>query len=269
MDGPGLPQLLEAIEVRSAQIVEALVACSEAGLRGASLLPGWDRLTIACHLRYGAEALRSMTEATVAGERASYYPGGRDRQRPATLRPRPVETPAAVVESLARLGGELSRTWRSLTTAAWQREVREPDDHRDLGPLPLARLPLLRLTEVEVHGCDLDLGLADWSQVFVDSALAFRIRWLNDRRANHRDFDDGLSGSWLLVATDGPTHRVDVDGESVEANVANDHDDADAVIRGTSRDLLALLLGRPTLEPLTYRGDRDLGDAFTRAFPGP
>lgn len=268
MSAAGLPELLGAITVRSDQIVGALSECSGSDLRSPSLLPGWDRLTIACHLRYGAEALTSMTQATLAGEPASYYPGGRARQRPVTLRPRPGEDPVAVVGSLSQVSDQLAETWRPLAATDWRREVREPDDNRDLGPLELARLPLLRLTEVEVHGTDLDLGLPDWSGVFVRTALAFRVQWLNTRRANHRAFDEDLAGSWVLAAVDGPSHEVIVDGEAVETQVV-DHDDADAVIRGSSRDLLALLLGRPTLEPLTFEGDPDFAAAFTRAFPGP
>jgi hypothetical protein len=63
--------------------------------------------------------------------------------------------------------------------------VIEPSDRKDLGQTPLGLLALLRLTEVEVHGTDRDIGLPDWSDIFVSTALHRRLTWLNTRRANH------------------------------------------------------------------------------------
>lgn len=45
----------------------------------------------------------------------------------------------------------------------------------------LGMLAVLRLTEVEVHGFDLDIGCTPWSEVFVDVALPTRIRRLATR----------------------------------------------------------------------------------------
>jgi hypothetical protein len=41
------------------------------------------------------------------------------------------------------------------------------------------------------------------------------------------------------------------------------------VIAASSRDLLALLLGRPLAESPQWSGDTAFGEAFTAAFPGP
>jgi hypothetical protein len=133
----------------------------------------------------------------------------------------------------------------------------------------LARLALLRLTEVEVHGSDLTLGLDDWSETFVDAALPFRVQWLNTRRANHRAYDGDARGSWLLRSTDGPDYVVAVDGLQVEARVTETPIDARATVVASSRDLLALLLGRPTRRPLRWTGDVEFGNRFSSAFPGP
>lgn len=269
VSGADLPELLEAVAVRTRQVLGALSACSEVELLGASSLPGWDRLTIACHLRYGARALNSMTLDTLADRPASYYPDGRLGQRERTLHPAAGETLGDVVESLSQSSSALEAAWRRLGSSDWQRQLREPDDNPDLGVLPLVRLPLLRLTEVEVHGTDLDLGLPDWSHVFVDAALPFRIRWLKIRRTNHRAFNDAFNGSWLLAATDGPSYIVSVAGENVETRPADEHEACDATIAASSRDLLAMLLGRPMLQKPRYTGDQDFGQAFTNAFPGP
>jgi hypothetical protein len=170
---------------------------------------------------------------------------------------------------LQRLNRELERAWGALDTAAWDREVNEPEDNPDLGTIPLSGLPLLRLTEVEAHGSDLGLGLDDWSDLFVRAALPARLRWLSVRRTNHRTFDRNLQGTWLLVAVDGPTFMVSVTGDVTDSRPADPTSAATAVIEATSRDLLALLLGRPFIEAPRIRGDVKFGGAFGAAFPGP
>jgi uncharacterized protein (TIGR03083 family) len=261
--------LRTAVAHRTAQIVEALGALDDDALLALSELPGWSRLTIACHLRYGADAFCRMTHAAIAREPVAYYREGRELQRPSTLVPQAGERPIDVVTSLARHSAELNEAWSSLDEDGWQLEVTEPHDNRDLGDLAVDRLPLLRLTEVEVHGSDLGLGLPDWSSVFVRVAVPFRLDWLNTRRSNHRDVDAQLEGSWLLVATDGPTYLVTVNGNTVDSHPATSSSPARAVVEATSRDLLALLLGRPFRAPPRVSGDTAFGHAFSRAFPGP
>jgi uncharacterized protein (TIGR03083 family) len=257
------------IDHRTARIIEALSKLDESGVATASLLPGWNRLTIACHLRYGAAALMAMTEATLAGLPASYYPQGRAEQRPHTLLPNIGERPSDVVGSLARTSERLSHVWSSLHDATWNLQVIEPAENLDLGPTTLGRLALLRLTEVEVHGSDLGLNLEDWSSVLVDLALPMRLEWLNVRRGNQNDVDVGLEGSWLFIASDGPTYRISVSKGAVESFPASGTTSSRAVIEATSRDLLALLLGRPFLRPPRITGDVGFGQAFSSAFPGP
>jgi hypothetical protein len=210
-----------------------------------------------------------MTRSAVQGVPAAYYPEGRERQRPQTLVPLPGEAPLAVVESLASLSEELDRNWSALDPASWTLDVVEPPSNVDIGPVPLDRLPLLRLTEVEVHGGDLALNLVDWSEIFISTVLPMRLEWLNVRRANHRAFDPGLTGSWLLVVSDGPAYKVTVNGRIVESRAVSPDTHARAVIEATSRDLLALLLGRTPLIPPVVTGDVAFGEAFARAFPGP
>jgi hypothetical protein len=127
----------------------------------------------------------------------------------------------------------------------------------------------LWLTEVEVQGTDLGLNLADWSEIFVRAVLPMRLEWLNIRRADRRAFDRQLTGSWLLVARDGPTYKVSVNGTDVESSPALPNVEARAVIEASSRDLLALLLGRSLLTPPVITGDVTFGQSFVRAFPGP
>jgi maleylpyruvate isomerase len=270
LEGQG-PALCAAVARRSAQIHEALVGLTDQELEAPSLLEDWSRLTIACHLRYGAGALTRMTADARSGRPTSYYPEGRGAQRPSTLEPSPGETPADVVLSLRSGDDALNVAWRDLAASDWAIHVTEPAGAVDLGPIPLVRLPLLRLTELEVHGSDLGLGgaLDQWSHEFVSLALPFRLDWLNTRRSNHRAVDATVEGSWLLVASDGPTYLVSVAGDHVTSAPASPTTAATAIIEGVGRDLLALLLGRHVRHPLGLSGDQDFALSFQRAFPGP
>lgn len=70
----------------------------------------------------------------------------------------------------ARNAALLDDLWSSLGEDQWGVTVTEPPENPDLGPVPLARLALARLTEVDVHGVDLDVGFPDWSPTLVDVA---------------------------------------------------------------------------------------------------
>jgi uncharacterized protein (TIGR03083 family) len=263
------PLLVERANERTREIADALGAVSVDDLEGTCLLPGWSRLTVACHLRYGATASRRMTIDALAGRPTSFYPEGRRQQRPGTLVPGAGEAAGAVVASLEGESRLLYESWASLSSTEWATTIVEPSGPADLGTITVGVLALLRLTEVEVHGVDLDLGLADWSDLFVAQALPFRLGWLAARRSNHRAVDAGLVGTWLLAASDGPTWRVAVSGPAVDSQPVPPGTEADAVIEGTSRDLLALLMGRPPRQALRRAGNRALAAAFGRAFPGP
>jgi uncharacterized protein (TIGR03083 family) len=251
-------------------LVDMLQQLDDGALLEPSALPEWSRLTVVCHLRYGATALLRITRDTLAGKPTAYYPGGRATQRPSTLEPAPGEHAPEVVSSLASVAAELDTLWSSLGDDDWRNEVRESPDNPDLGTIPLARLALSRLTEVDVHGTDLAIGFPDWSDVLVEVALPTRLGWLSQRRTNHRRFDRFIQGSWLLSAPDGPAWLVTVDGESVEATAtdpATAH--ASATIEGSRRDLLALLLGRSPSGTLRISGNVDFATSFSEAFPGP
>lgn len=266
-----MASLLLALRERTDAIGSALSGLGDEELLAPSLLPGWTRRTIACHLRFGARTLRSMTADALAGRATAFYPLGREAQRAATLQPEEGEAPGDVVSSLASESSGLQEQWEALAPEAWSVTVHEPAGNRDLGPVPLARLALLRLTEVEVHGSDLDVGLPDWSATFVDLALPFRVGWLAVRRPPGSTFAG--NGSWTLAATDRPfVARLSMQdgvtrlatGEEVEPTSGSQ-----ATLRGSSRDLLAFLLGRPLHHELAVDGDTAVATLFKQAFPGP
>ena len=208
-----------------------------------------------------------MTVEVLDGKQTSFYPGGRAIQRPGTLVPEEGESYSDVLRSLLDESRSLNETWAQMSGSDWDLPVREPRGNPDLGTIPVSALALLRLTEVEVHGVDLDIGVSDWSRLFVEAALAMRVPMLATRRRNP-GADESLPGAWLLVTTDGPTWRVSVDGDRVTSELSTASAVADAVIEGSSRDLLAMLLGRPGGQ-LAVTGDLEIGGGFKRAFPGP
>lgn len=263
-DPADAPALAEAAAARTVAIVERLVALPPAGLAAPSALAGWSRLTIACHLRYGAIAARRMTGATLAGEATSFYPGGRATERPATLEPGPGEAPAGVIAGLAVTSDRLAAVWAGLAPDDWAAPVREPAGNADLGAITLATLALLRLTEVEVHGSDLGLGLDTWSEPFLAAALPFRVAWTAARRS-----PGSLTGRWVLEATDEPAFRLTAHANGATAEATDRAEPGEAVVKGARRDLLALLLGRPPIGDLAYEGDGALARRFNEAFPGP
>jgi hypothetical protein len=172
-----------------------------------------------------------------------------------------------VVNSLALHSRMLAQAWSAVDAADCSREINEPADNPDLGPVTLTHLALLRLTEVEVHESDLGVNLDDWSAPFVTMTLPMRFERLHRRTLDHRDAS--LEGSWLLVASDGPPYRVSVANGAVESPPAVSHGPARAVLEATSRDLLALLLGRPFRQAPRIKGDLPFGEAFSAVFPGP
>jgi maleylpyruvate isomerase len=270
VDAADARALASEAATRTARLLEVLRGLPEGAWSAPSRLPGWSRLIVACHLRYGAAALLRMTDDALAGRPTAYYPAGRAVERPGTLQPAPGEAVAGVLASWREAAAALDRRWAAVSAEAWSCPVVEPPDNPDLGTVPLHRLALARLTEVEVHGTDLDVGLEGWSDVLVRVGLPTRLAWLETRRTNHREVDAGVQGSWLLVATDGviPPWRLAVEGSTVTSRPA-DGAAGDATVEGTGRDLLALLLGRPPVAPLRWSGDADLATAFGRAFPGP
>ena len=115
-----------AVARRTDDVVRGLRGLDAQSLTAPSLLPDWSRLTIACHLRFGATALVRMTSDALEGRTTCYYPAGRPGERPGTLVPGPGESAAAVVEAFAGASEELQRGWSSLADEAWTIDVVEP-----------------------------------------------------------------------------------------------------------------------------------------------
>lgn len=265
---PG-PAIARAIADAHDAVARRLDDLDDAGLRAPSLLPEWDRLTIVCHLRYGAQAVRRIVETTLAGEPVAYYPGGRAAQRPGTLAPDVGESPRDVVRSFVEQSAKLDAALASLRDDDWALETREPEGNPDVGSQPLKNWAILRLTEVEVHGGDLLLGLDTWSETFVTYGLPLRFERLAQRLANQPATDFSAEGTWLLRTLEGDAWAVTLEPRRAEVRAADYDTRSDATITASRRDMLAFLLGRPLETEAVYAGDIDLAASFRRAFPGP
>jgi hypothetical protein len=160
---------------------------------------------------------------------------------------------------------ELDAEWSVIAREGWSTQVIEPVGNPDLGSVPLARLALARLTEVEVHGTDLGVDAPDWSSTLVRVGLPTRLLWLATRRTNHRAFDPSIRGSWRLDTNEGLRWLVAVDRDGVTSRPAAGAEDATAVISGSGRDPL----GRPARGGMRVVGDQTFARSFPQALPGP
>ena len=196
---------------------------------------------------------RRMTQATIGGQPTTFYPEGRELQRPKTLRPAPGESSRQVVESFAEQSAELADVWAGISPSEWVRPVVESGNVGELPrmPLTIGDLALLRLTEVEVHGTDLGMGLSGWSTEFVEAALPRRISWLGTRTRPNLDDSSDLPMTWLFAATDGPSYLVRIDtARQTTADIATFEATAQHRIQGPSCELLAVILGRRVSQDL-------------------
>jgi maleylpyruvate isomerase len=208
-----------------------------------------------------------MTGDALGGRTTATYPGGAG-ERDASLRSFDQRSPADVVEQLRNASVDLRTTWRELDGRQWQTTLHEDR----IGPLTLARLVAMRLTELEVHHVDLGTGYAvdSWPATFVRPCLRLRVAWLDTHHRRRPDADSGIDGRWLLQATDtGERWLVEASGSTARSAVGQAGVTADVALSGRSGDLLAFLLGRVAVDQLAVTGDTQLAEAFKRAFPGP
>lgn len=241
--------VLDRVAKRSEEIHRALAGLSPEQLEQPSALEGWSRLALVCHLRYGAQATRQMTVAGLSGRAASFYPA--EQQRAATLRPGPNETPCDVIASFGRESELLHEVWQRVALADWSLPVFELGETASELSMDLTRLALLRLTEVEVHGTDLNAGLGPWSTVFGPAVIALTASLIESW--------PGGAGMWLLRPHQAAEQTVVVNPDgSAEGRPVQSGDVADVVVTGPPNSMVAVLLGRAPTSSLDYSGDTSL-----------
>lgn len=196
-----------------------------------SLLPGWTRGHVLAHVARNADALVRLLEGAREGRQADMYPGAEARERDIEAGSgRPPEEQAADLEATAE---RLNEAVRGMSKKTWSFEIKHPSGR----VFPAARIPWMRLAEVEYHHVDLDLAYtpAEWPQPFV----AEEVEKLVARFAA----DEELPPVLLRDTATGEESRIGAAaGPAVTA-------------QGSASDLLAWLSGRADGSRLTvHRG---------------
>ena len=215
------------------------------------------------HLRFGADAARRVVEGVLNGGPTVMYPGG-EAQRD-----------AEIAGTMGRSASELASDLRAGCAELEEAFAMLGDDSQGLlvetrrGPVPVRELLFQRWVDVEAHHVDLDVGYRpeDWPQSLVDAYLPGLVEVTVALR-QRPDADHSLAGSWHLHRTDGHGEWT-LRAEGAAATVSQGHGKADAAIRATGHQLMALLLGRADVATLDVFGDEALAGTFKRAFPGP
>ena len=135
-------EVARAAAKRTSELVARLRQLDSDQFEVPSSLPGWSRLTVLCHLRYGAAALLRMTSDALADRATAYYPEGRATQRPMTLISAEGQLPNDVLDEWDATAARLDKLWLSVEATSWSITVTEPADNPDLGQVSLARLAL-------------------------------------------------------------------------------------------------------------------------------
>jgi len=245
--------LLEEIDASTRRVAASLGAVDLDMLLAPSLLPGWARATIAAHLTWVADRYVAMTADALAGRATTTYPGG-PAQRDASLRALEDATAEQALIRFEAASAALADAWRHLGDRQWATTMHE----RHIGPMRLSRLTALRLTELEVHHVDLDVGyrVTDWPAAFTRICLPLRIAWLDAHHRRRHDTARQVAGRWLLAPTDDSvTWLVTAWADQVTSQPAPADAEADVTLSGPSASLLAFLLGRQPDPPLAVYGD--------------
>jgi maleylpyruvate isomerase len=167
-----LCELNDQIDLATQRLLDDARTLTEADLRALSLLPGWTRAHVLAHVARDADAMRNLLVGARSGQDRPAYASTQARdaaiQRGALMRA------PDLTADLADSAMALRSVVRQLPDEAWWVPVRILDS----APFPAAQVLTRRLTEVELHHCDLGTGYgpADWPAAFAVMELAEPMR---------------------------------------------------------------------------------------------
>jgi maleylpyruvate isomerase len=167
---------LAAVDDAFELFLGATAGLTDDDVRAPSLLPGWTRAHVLCHVARSGEADARTVEGAIRGQILEKYPGGEE------VRTREIEAgvPRGAGELRADLvatQAELTAAWARVEDGMWDRETRTP-----AGPRSVAGTVHARRREILVHLVDLDIGVgadalpADYVSADVDWLRRFRTR---------------------------------------------------------------------------------------------
>ena len=155
------------VDESTGRLLAGTAAVTDAQAREPSLLPGWTRGHLLTHLARNADGLRNLLTWARTGVMTPQYhsAAARDKDIEAGAGRCAAELHADVAESAEALATEAA----SLPEAAWQASVHGIHGKAHPAWFTLTR----RLSEVEIHHVDLDIGyrVGDWPDSFVAERL--------------------------------------------------------------------------------------------------
>ena len=219
--------LREMVEAATDLLLRSAEGVSDQQARQPSLLPGWSRGHLLTHVARNADSLRNLLVWARTGVETPQYshPGERAEGIADGAGRSSAELLADLVASAAALDAEAA----FLPDTAWAAQVRKLNGDAHPAWFILWR----RLTEVEFHHIDLDMGYtaADWPQPFATYGLT----------QVAADFTGPHSAAVLLRSSDAP----------VVVQIGPAGDRPVCTVTGPVRPLLAWLAGRSSGSGLT------------------
>jgi maleylpyruvate isomerase len=160
------------IDLATQRLLDHARTLTEDDLRAASLLPGWTRAYVLAHLARGADAIRNLLAGVRSCEHRAAFADGQEVA--AATEESATKRAADLMTDLADSAMALRAVARRLPDDAWQVPVQVPGF--DL--FPAAGVLIRRLTEVELHHCDLGTGYGpgQWLPVFAAMDLPEPLR---------------------------------------------------------------------------------------------
>lgn len=188
------------------QLIDTAAELSAEDLSGPSLLAGWTRGHVLCHVARNADALVNLLTWAETGEETPMYADAAARDR--DIEAGAGRAPAEQLEDLRQSADRFAAAVAKLPPAAWAGQVAM----RSGRVIAAAEIPWRRLIEVRLHHVDLDAGPTadDLPAAFVDRELA----WIVDGLTAHegvapvRLHDTGSGASWELGAAAEPELTV-------------------------------------------------------------
>ncbi|HLK79403.1 MAG TPA: maleylpyruvate isomerase N-terminal domain-containing protein [Streptosporangiaceae bacterium] len=176
-----LRQLNDQLDQASQRLLDAARVLPEPDLRAPSLLPGWSRAHVLAHVARNADAMRNLLIGARVGQHRPAYASAQARED--EIETSAAQAPRDLMTDLADSAMALRTMIRQLPAEAWSFGVQMLDS----GPFPAADLLTRRLTEVELHHCDLGIGYdaAKWPASFVQAQLPEPMRSQRAERMNY------------------------------------------------------------------------------------
>lgn len=173
---------LTAVRRAQTRVDEIVSALDEGTAHGPSLLPSWTRRHVISHLARNADGLVNLLTWAKTGIEHPMYASAVDRD--ADIEEGSRRLLQIIQEDLGAASTRFFAAAEQLPAAAWS----NPISARVGVGLPAALIPWVRLTELLVHGVDLDLGITfDEAVTLAGDQVGTVLTYVVDRYANRTD----------------------------------------------------------------------------------